>query len=117
MSYPVTVRLRGVPTDVDLRVGLSGSVEVVTDVVDAETVVPSSSLRRRGERDVVVVVRDDTFVEIEVVVEAIGEDTAAVTGAIDPGDLVVVEGLDEVGEGDPVPAELRTVDPLDPDDT
>lgn len=111
ISYPVTVRLQAVPTDVDLRVGLSGSVEIVTAVVDADTVVSSSALRRRGERDVVVVPRDGELVEVEVVVDVIGADTAAVTGALEPDDLVVVEGIDEVGAGDPVPEDVRTVDP------
>src|SRR5690606_1520309 len=88
VAYPVSVRLAAVPDDVRLRVGLSGSVEIVTTVVEDATVVPSSALRRRGESDVVVVVRDDTFVEVDVVVDAIGDDTAAVTGDLDPGDLV-----------------------------
>ena len=111
VSYPVSIRLLDVPDDVTLRVGLSGSVEVVTKVVDADTVVPSSSLRRRGERDVVVVARDDVFVEVDVVVEVIGEDTAAVTGDLAPDDLVVVEGIDDVTDGDPVPEGVRTVAP------
>lgn len=103
VAYPVSVRLLGVPADVRLRVGLSGSVEIVTTVVEDATVVPSSALRRRGEADVVVVARDDEFVEVDVVVDAVGDDTAAVTGEVVVGDLVVVEGIDEVRAGDPVP--------------
>ncbi len=103
VAYPVAVRLVGVPSDVALRVGLSGSVEIVTSVVDSDTVVPSSALRRRGEADVVAVARDGVIVEVDVVVEAIGDDTAAVTGDLAAGDLVVVEGIDEVSDGDPVP--------------
>lgn len=104
VAYPVSVRLLRVPSDLVLRVGLSGSVEVVTSVVDAATVVPSSALRRRGEADVVAVARDGVIVEVDVVVDAIGDDTAAVTGDLAPGDLVVVEGIDDVSDGDPVPA-------------
>ncbi len=111
VAYPVTIRLVDVPDDVTLRVGLSGSVEVVTDVVDADTVVPSSSLRRRGERDVVVVAREGQFVEVPVVVDVIGEDSAAVTGDLADDDLVVVEGIDDVTDGDPVPESVRTVEP------
>lgn len=104
VAYPVSVRLVGVPSDVVLRVGLSGSVEIVTSVVDSATVVPSSALRRRGEADVVAVARDGVIAEVDVVVDAIGDDTAAVTGDLASGDLVVVEGIDEVSDGDPVPA-------------
>jgi HlyD family secretion protein len=110
VSFPVTVRLEDVPDSVALRVGLSGSVEVVTAVVESDTVVPSSALRRRGERDVVVVARDGTLAEVDVVVDAIGDDSAAVTGDVERGDLVVVEGIDEVADGDPVPEGAVTED-------
>jgi HlyD family secretion protein len=106
--YPVSVRLRAVPTTVNLRVGLSGSVEIVTAVVESDTVVPSSALRRQGEQDVVLALRDDIFVEVPVRVRAIGEVAAAVEGDLATGDLVVVEGIEEVADGDPVPAEVRT---------
>lgn len=111
VAYPVSVRLVGVPDAVALRVGLSGSVEIVTRVVESDAVVSSSALRRRGERDVVVVARDGRFVEVDVVVEAIGDDTAAVVGDLDGGDVVVVDGIDEVQAGDPVPADVRTAGP------
>lgn len=108
VTYPVTVRLVAVPDDVGLRVGLSGSVEIVTATVDAETVVPSSALRRRGETDVVHVAREGTIHEVTVTVEAIGQDEAAVQGELEVGEHVVVEGLDDVADGDPVPEDLAT---------
>lgn len=111
VTFPVAVRLEDVPEDVGLRVGLSGSVEIVTDEVASDTVVASSALRRRGETDVVVVARDDRLVEVDVTVEAIGDDTAAVTGELTRGDLVVVAGIDEVADGDPVPEGAETVAP------
>lgn len=106
--YPVTVRLVAVPDDVTLRVGLSGSVEIVTATVDADTVVPSSALRRRGADDVVYVARDGTIHEVPVTVDAIGQNEAAVTGELEAGDHVVVEGIDEVSDGDPVPEGVAT---------
>ena len=44
-------------------------------------------------------------------VDVIGEDTAAVTGDLADDDLVVVEGIDDVTDGDPVPEAVRTVEP------
>lgn len=103
IGYPVTIRLRTVPDDVRLRVGLSGSAEVTVREVASDVVVSSSALRRRGESDVVYVVRDDVIREVAVTVEAIGLDTAAVTGDLKVGDTIVVGGIDEVADGDPAP--------------
>jgi len=103
VSYPVTIRLDRVPGDVQLRVGLSGSVEIVTATVKSDTVVSSSALRRRGGTDVVYVARDGVIVEVPVRIVAIGDDIAAVEGDVATGEQVVVEGIDAVADGDPVP--------------
>lgn len=103
VGYPVAIRLGGVPDGVRLRVGLSGSAEVTTREVSSDTVVSSSALRRRGAGDVVYVVRDDVVREVDVVVDAIGLDTAAVAGDLETGEVVVVGGIDEVADGDPAP--------------
>lgn len=110
VAFPVDVRLVGVPAGLGLRVGLSGSVEIEVRTVESETVVPSSALRRRGEQDVVVAVRDGVAVEVPVTVLAIGEDTAAVSGELQGGELVVVEGIDEVTPGQPLPAGATPAD-------
>lgn len=103
VGYPVTIRLRRVPDDVRLRVGLSGSAEVTVREVASDVVVSSSALRRRGDADVVYVVRDDIIHEVAVTVAAIGLDTAAVVGELEDGDVIVVDGIDEVADGDPAP--------------
>jgi HlyD family secretion protein len=102
-SYPVTVELRGVPDDVRLRVGLTASAEIEVRRVEADTVVPTSALLRRGEGEVVHVVRDGIAREVPVTVVAIGDDTAAVEGAVDPGERVVTVGVELVEDGDEVP--------------
>jgi len=103
VAFTVAVRLLSPPRDVPLRPGLSGSVEIVVNRLDADTVVSSSALRRRGGGEVVYVVRDDVIREVPVIVLAIGDDRAAVQGDLSVGESVVVGGIEEVADGDPVP--------------
>lgn len=98
-SYPVTVELVDVPDDVRLRIGLTASVEVVVQRVEAETVVPTSALLRRGDGEVVYLVRDGVAREVGVTVDALGDQTAAVTGDLSPGDQVVTFGVELVEDG------------------
>jgi HlyD family secretion protein len=102
-SYPVSVALRQVPDDVQLRVGLTASAEIEVRRVDSDTVVPTSALLRRGEAEVVHVVRDGIAHEVRVTVVAIGEDTAAVVGEVETGERVVTTGVETVQDGDEVP--------------
>ncbi|MFP5309485.1 MAG: efflux RND transporter periplasmic adaptor subunit [Actinomycetes bacterium] len=98
--FPVQVDITDVPDGVELRVGLTASAEVVVDRVDADTVVPSSALLRRGGQEVVYVVGDDDVVrEVEVTVLAFGDDDAAVEGDLAVGDRVVVSGVAELTDG------------------
>lgn len=106
--YAVTVDLRSVPDDVGLRVGLSGSIEIVTATIESDTVIPSSALRRRGASDVVFVARDGAVRQVDVTIVAIGDDEAAVEGDLASGDLVVVEGIDEIADGDSIPDDAAT---------
>jgi HlyD family secretion protein len=103
-SYAVTVDLRGVPADVRLRVGLTASAEIEVRRLEADTVVPTSALLRRGGGEVVHVVRDGIAREIPVTVLAIGDDTAAVEGNLEPGERVVTIGVELIEDGDEVPA-------------
>lgn len=98
-SYPVTVELVDVPDDVRLRIGLTASVEVVVQRVEAETVVPTSALLRRGDGEVVYLVRDGVAREVAVRVDALGDQTAAVSGEVSPGDQVVTFGVELVEDG------------------
>lgn len=100
--FPVEVELGQMPANVDLRVGLTSSVEIAVEQV-AGTVVPSAALLRRGGQEVVYVARDGVAREVAVEVLAIGDDTAAVEGAVEPGDQVVTVGVEELVDGDPIP--------------
>lgn len=102
-SFPVVVDLVAVPDDVALRIGLTASAEIEVLRVEADTVVPTSALLRRGEDEVVYVVRDGIAVQTPVTVLAIGEDTAAVDGDVAAGDRVVTRGVELVQDGDEVP--------------
>ncbi|HEX9889636.1 MAG TPA: HlyD family efflux transporter periplasmic adaptor subunit [Nitriliruptorales bacterium] len=101
--YPVEVQLTGVPDGLDLRVGLTASVEIVVATVDSDRVVPSAALRRRDSGEVVLVVRDGTVRVVPVEVQAIGEDTAAVVGDVEAGERVVIAGAERLDDGDPLP--------------
>jgi HlyD family secretion protein len=103
-SYPVTVDLRAVPDDVRLRVGMTASAEIEVRRVRSDTVVPTSALLRREGTEVVHVVRDGVAREVPVEVAAIGDDTAAVEGAIERGERVVTIGVELVEDGDEVPS-------------
>lgn len=103
VSYPVSLRLLNHPGDLAMRPGLTGSAEIVVNRVDADTVVSSSALRRRGGAEVVYVVRDEVIHEVEVQVLAIGDDRAAIEGELEVGESVVIGGIEEVADGDRVP--------------
>lgn len=101
--YPVTVRLTEVPDDVALRVGLTASAEIEVRRLTGDTVVPTSALLRRGDGEVVHVVRDGVAVEVPVELLAIGDEDAAVRGDIEPGEAVVTTGVELVADGDEIP--------------
>jgi HlyD family secretion protein len=103
-SYPVTVDLREVPDEVRLRVGMTASAEIEVRRVESDTVVPTSALLRREGTEVVHVVRDGVAREVPVQVAAIGDDTAAVEGALERGERVVTIGVETVEDGDEVPS-------------
>lgn len=100
--YPVSVALTDPPADVRLRVGLNAAAEIEVRRVEGERVVPTSALLRRGGQEVVFVVRDGRAVEVAVEVLAIGDDTAALEGEVQPGERVVTIGVELVADGDEV---------------
>lgn len=101
--YPVTVTLTQVPDDVQLRVGLTASAEIEVRRIEGDRVVPTSALLRRGDREVVHVVRDGVAVEVPVEVVALGEEDAAVEGELSSGEQVVTIGVELIEDGDEVP--------------
>lgn len=103
--YPTTVELTEIPDEVGLRVGLTASVEIEVARVDTDRAVPTSALLRRGEGEVVYVVRDGIAEQVPVELEAIGDEYAAIAGEVEPGEPVVTTGVELVSDGDPVEVE------------
>jgi HlyD family secretion protein len=101
--YPVTVVLTQVPEDVELRVGLTASAEIEVRRLSGDTVVPTSALLRRGDAEVVHVVRDGRAVEVPVELLAIGDQDAAIEGDVRSGEVVVTIGVELIADGDEVP--------------
>lgn len=115
VGYPTRVRLmglaegeedaqgRGAAELLDLsRVGQTASAEIVTETVDSDLVVPSRALVRREEGEAVWVLRDGRAELVELTVETLGEDVAAVDGDLREGDEVLVTGYEDLAEGDEV---------------
>ncbi len=100
--FPVEVELTEIPDDVRLRIGLTASAEIEVRRVQGDTVVPTSALLRRGGEEVVHLLRDGRAVRVPVVVDALGDEFAAVSGELAAGDEVITRGVELVEHGDEV---------------
>lgn len=99
--FPVTVSIDDSDTT-RLRVGLTASAEIEVGRVQADLVVPTAALFRRGGQEVVLVEREGVARQIPVDVLAIGADRAAVAGDLAVGDRIVVVGVEDLVDGDPL---------------
>jgi multidrug efflux pump subunit AcrA (membrane-fusion protein) len=101
VGYPTRVRLTGADADVlgSTRVGQTASAEIVTETTEADLVVPSRALVRREGGTAVFLLRDGRAELVEVTVDILGEDRAAVTGDLDEGDEVIVTGYENLVDG------------------
>ena len=99
--YPVDVQLDA-EQGLAFRVGMTASVEIVVREVESDTVVPSRALLTRESREVVLVARDGHVEEVQIDVEALGEEDAAVDGDLRVGEEVVVAGFEDLADGDPL---------------
>lgn len=103
VTYPVRVDLIGLDVDLPLRVGLTASVEIEVQRAADVLVVPSSALLRRGGAEVVYVTEDGVAREVPVEVTLIGDGVAAVEGALEPGDEVVISDVADLEDGQELP--------------
>jgi hypothetical protein len=101
--YSVGVVLDDAPQRLAFRAGFRASADIEVRRLASDTVVPTSALLRRGFREVVFVMDGDRAREVAVDIVAIGEDTAAVTGLLNPGDRIVTRGVELLNDGDTVP--------------
>jgi HlyD family secretion protein len=102
-TYAVTVRLTQVPDEVTLRVGLTASAEIEVRRVDDAVTVPTAALLRRGGQEVVFVVEEGVAREVPVTVLAIGDESAAVDGDLEPRARVVTTGVETLEDGQELP--------------
>jgi multidrug resistance efflux pump len=108
VSYPVRVQLLDLPRGRRRRprLGMTASVEIVTDTVTSDQVVPARAIVRREGGQAVYVVRDDRAVLVRVEVEALGEEQAAVRAPqLRADDRVIVSGYEDLNDGDVVRTE------------
>lgn len=98
-TFPVSVQLTNVPDEVQLRIGLTASTEIEVRRVDAELVVPTSALLRREGGEVVHIVEDGVVREVPIMLQAMGDQAAAIVGDLEAGDEVVTIGVELVGDG------------------
>ena len=101
--YSVGVVLDDAPQRLAFRSGFRASADIEVRRLSSDTVVPTSALLRRGFREVVFVMDGNRAREVAVDIVAIGEDTAAVTGLLNPGDRIVTRGVELLSDGDTVP--------------
>ncbi len=106
VGYATRVRLTRVEGDSELlsstRVGQTASAEIVTETVESDLVVPSRSLVRREGGTAVYVLRDGRAELVDVEVDTLGEDRAAVDGDLEEGEQVLTSGYEELTDGQEV---------------
>lgn len=102
VAYPTDVLLTNVPRGARPRVGMTASVEVATRTVDAALTVPSRAIVQRGGASAVYVVRQGRAELENVRVLLLGPAQAVVEGELQPDELVVTSGYEELEDGQQV---------------
>jgi multidrug efflux pump subunit AcrA (membrane-fusion protein) len=99
----VRILVHDVPADDGPRVGMTASADIITRTVTSDVTVPARAIVRRGGGQAVFVVRDGRAVVVPVVVDALGEERAAVLSPqLRAGDPVIVSGYEDLADGDAV---------------
>ena len=86
------VQVRIAQRDERLRPGLNAEVEVVIKRMENVVRVPRNAIRRSGERTYVLVFRGEGTVEREVTIAATNDYCAAVSGGVEAGERVLLDG-------------------------
>lgn len=105
VSFLTRVRLLDAPADPSPRVGMTASVEIATNTVEAELAVPARAVVRRDVGTAVYAVRDQVAVLVPVELLAQGDELAAVSGDLEVGEQVIVAGYEELPDGTEVRVE------------
>ncbi len=87
--YPVTVEFSR-PAALDLKVGMTAELRIVTTAREGVLIVPSGALRRAGENQYATVLRDGRQVDVPVRTGARSGDEVEIAAGLDEGDVVVL---------------------------
>lgn len=87
--YPVTVEFAR-PAGLDLKVGMTAELRIVTTAREGVLIVPSGVVRRAGENQYATVLRDGRQVDVPVRTGARSGDEVEIAAGLDEGDVVVL---------------------------
>lgn len=85
-----------------LRIGLNGDFEVITEVKDQVLLIPSDSLLEIGDKKYAFKYIDGKVVQTEVTTGLINEDKVEIVGGLREGDLLILEGVGSLKNGQKV---------------
>jgi RND family efflux transporter MFP subunit len=88
--------------DMGIKVTFLGGEEASTDLARARLVIPRDAMRREDGRDVVFILRDDQLERRAVRLGAISGNEVEVVSGLAAGERVIIEGPDELADGDRV---------------
>lgn len=107
-GFPVLLSWKD-ETEGSVKSGMSATVKIKPDKMGKnEIIIPSSSIVKRDGRDYVFRVRDNSAEAVEIrVIQSLGERTSIAEApdadtSIEPGDALIVTGLNSLIPGDPV---------------
>ncbi|MDD5447825.1 MAG: efflux RND transporter periplasmic adaptor subunit [Actinomycetota bacterium] len=99
-TYKVTIKLD--PTDIDLKIGMNGSVRIVVATKQGALAVPADAVIEKKGKKFVFVVEDGKAKLTPVEVGIINEETIEIASGIRAGDRVISKGIDKLEDGQPV---------------
>lgn len=90
------------PTDIDLKIGMNGSVRIVVATKQGALAVPADAVIEKKGKKFVFVVEDGKAKLTPVEVGIINEETIEIASGIRAGDRVISKGIDKLEDGQPV---------------
>lgn len=100
--YPVEIEVSGIDPN-NLREGMSGEVSITAEAIEKALVVPTDAVSENGVAYVFVVDEKNRVVKKKKVTIGVAtEDYVEIKGGLKEGDLVVIEGTEELRDGERV---------------
>ena len=105
-AFDVTVQME--LSDVNLKIGMTGTADVVVASKKAATVVPVEALVEKDSKKYVFKVVDGKAQLTKVKLGLITEDKVEIVGGVKKGDTVVIKGVEKLKDGQGVKAKIKT---------